>query len=84
VLRDEHRVPAIRRLLAVIARMGRRESLTDELMRMTSYGVRPAQLRYRTVAAIEMEAGTEWLHSQPVQPCSDVVGRHERTMSPTF
>ena len=77
MLRDEYRVAAIRRLLAVLVRVGGREPLSNELVRVPAYGVGSAELSDRSVAAGEMESRTERLLGQPIQPSIDLLRPHE-------
>jgi hypothetical protein len=76
VLRDEDWVTSVRRLLAVPDRMRGRESLCDQLLGVTAYGLRPAQLGNRAVTAPQPEPGAKWLCGKPAEPDVDVVPRH--------
>ena len=84
MLRDEYRVAAVGRLLAVLGRMGGSKSLLDQLESVPAYGLRPAQLGDGAVATAQLEARPKRLRSQPVQQCVDAVRGHEVTIRPTF
>ena len=59
MLRDEDGMAAIRRLLAVVAREGRRKARCDEFARVTLQLLRTVELCEAAVAASQVEAVAE-------------------------
>src|SRR4051794_35318891 len=59
VLCDEHGMSAVRRLLAVLVRLGRRQLLRDQVMRVPPDGLDATKLDRRLVTGVQMELRPE-------------------------
>jgi len=75
VLGDEDRMAAVRRLLAVLGRLGGGEPLRDQLVRMPAQALRPVQLREPPVSAAEAELRAEVVPADPVDAAVDRVAQ---------
>jgi hypothetical protein len=77
VLRNEHGMPAVGRLTAVVARFGRGQPASDQFLGVSADGRDTAQVDYRAVPAAQPElslgsgaarSGAAWRPTRP-SPC---------------
>ncbi len=64
MLRDKYGMAAKRRLLAVVARLGRRETLDDELASVIQHRRQPFLREVRALARSQAKAAPEGRHRQ--------------------
>jgi hypothetical protein len=82
VLRDEHGMPAVGRLTAIIARFGRGQPAPDEVLGVSADGRDAAQVDHRAVPAAQPELRAEMVLPDPVQPGVQLVHRRCPTPAP--
>src|SRR4051812_10621388 len=74
VLGHEDRVVAVRRLPAVVARLGRRQPLRDDLRGVSTHRLRAAQLSRGSLAPAQVEPPPERARARAVDPVIDLGG----------
>ena len=77
VLRDEHGMPVIRRLAAVVTRLGRGQPVLDQLFGVFADGRDPSHVDHRSFLATEAKLCAEMVPADLVQP--DVQPVHATT-----
>jgi hypothetical protein len=82
VLRNEHGMPAVGRLTAVVARFGRGQPASDQFLGVSADGRDTAQVDYRAVPAAQPELRAEVVLADPVQPGVQLVHRPCPTPAP--
>ena len=73
MLRDEDRVPAVRRLRPVLRGLGGRELDPDQLVRVPPQRRRPAKLREAAIAPAQPELRAERVLPDAVDPLVELV-----------
>ena len=76
MLGDEHRVAAVWRLPAVVARLGGSESLLDQLVRVPAHRCNASEIHDGQLPAAESELGSERVPADAVQAGIQIV--HQR------